>query len=1559
MGVVSSRTFQWNFDDQATSKMKAAREEIKSMVEEIKNVMNTSSTMDNGFSQSSEKIKSDIKGIEDQLNSLKNSDSTKVSISAEDKTKDTFEKVKNEAENVKKESSSINISAKDDTETTFNKVKREASDMNHEKANINVDAHDKTGSVFDKIKAETSKLVHGNNDIKLKAKDDVSPTLAKISEHASETKGKISSMIAAVAGGNIAANALTTIANGAKEVVTSGYEAAQEADTFKQKWSNIGIAKSGVNELSEQLESLKENTDISEFSIAKLQTKFYDMTGSVSQAKTLTNGVASLADKLRLTGSNADNFSQSLMRVESGGTLTSNTFNRLERQAPGLGTAMQQASGMSTKAFTALINSGKMTSTQFNQILTKASADYKKNSSGFSETSQGAMHKLKQTWEDTKEELMTPLVKISATGLTDLNKALDNKATKEAIEELGTGIAHFANYLAKAVAIAATFSGAINDAMEVVSSVFKSVFSVIGVLLSTFKMSLEANVVNPIKGGSIKEALENFKKGFEDVANAVKPIAVAVGGLAGVIGGAAISTALSLIHGIAKGFEDVFNNGKKASSINFSSLSGTITKISQALARWLQPLQPIAKYLGEIIAIIAGGAFKGAASVFNAIVKAFSSMATNAVKVSGPLTPIAKGLEAISKQHSALETVGKVVGSLAASFLAVRGALLVFAGAMKVVQVAMAAFSAVMKVVDFVMSMNPFVLAAIAIAAIGAAFYEAYKHITPFRDAVNKVAKETISGLTTAWNWVKKNWVGLALLIVNPIAGGLKLLYDNNSGFRKWANDLWEGVKDGFSSGVKSLEKDWNSFTKDWDKLWSGIFKSAESAWNGFAKDWNKLWSGIEKASEIVWNGLKKLAGLAFKSIEYTALAPIVLLASLIVATWKLIEKPTLAAWNLIKQYIVKPIEEAYRGVVSGLNMIYKFMLSAWKEIEKGAQIAWNLIKQYIIKPIQDVYKGIVSGLNMIYKFMLSVWKEIEKITEVAWNLIYQYVIKPVINIYNQVVKWFNNLFKAIENIWNEIKKITSNIWNAISDWIVNKAQSIWNGIVNVFNHLKNDIENIWNEIKQITSNVWNAISSWVVNKATDIWHDITGVFNSLKKDISNILDAINDKWQTIWSGIKSFFGDIWTDIKSMAKDGLNGVIGFLNGGIDGIDKVIHFFGGAKKTISDIPKLAKGGSISKPTLAVVNDQKGSTYREAIVRNNGNVEIPKGRNVLAMLDAGDSVIPAGPTESIFGNTPHFASGTSDWFEKMWNGAKGMASDVADDVSDAVDELADAIKNPSKILNQIISKVTNSAGGVFNTMAADGGKYLMNSATSWFKKTLEKLNDDVGSAGNPSGSGVMRWKSYIKKAAEAMKINDLSDTEVNKILKVIQNESNGDPTVTQKVWDINMASGNPAIGLLQFVPSTFASYAVKGHTNIRNGYDQLLAMFNDSNYEHDVTTGGWGPSGHRRFDSGGWINTPETIDVAEHTPEVVINPTKSNAISLATQALSAISERQPGLVSSSLTSSNSSGISEELAEKVLKLLGIIADNTNGSLSVEDLNSKLDNINLKKLSTLTATS
>lgn len=259
--------------------------------------------------------------------------------------------------------------------------------------------------------------------------------------------------------GIMTANALPMITNQLHQIVVNGTAAAKVGAAMEARWKNIGVSSNGIKQLTAQVGELKTNTNLSAQAVNALQTRFYGMTHSISQTKTLTQGVASLSDQLKLSDKQSEAFAGGLNRIYSSGKVTSSALGRLEKQAPGLSSALAKASGMTRKEFNDLVASGKMTSDQFNNILTNASKNYAKNAKAFGQSSGGALHRLQAEWASTQAKLAKPLLKVSATGLNELDKALNNKETQKGLEDLAKGFANVAVFAAKTIGVLAKHQG--------------------------------------------------------------------------------------------------------------------------------------------------------------------------------------------------------------------------------------------------------------------------------------------------------------------------------------------------------------------------------------------------------------------------------------------------------------------------------------------------------------------------------------------------------------------------------------------------------------------------------------------------------------------------------------------------------------------------------------------------------------------------------------------------------------------------------------------------------------------------------------------------------------------------------------------------------------------------------------------------------------------------------------------------------------------------------------------------------------------------------------------
>ena len=322
--------------------------------------------------------------------------------------------------------------------------------------------YDETSASMGKMKTQAKELESSLNPPKTTAWDYFRNNILKVDEaekRVLNTGSRLKDFFRSGFAGIMTANAIPMINNQLHQIIVNGTAAAKVGAAMEARWKNIGVNTTGIKQLTAQVGDLKTNTNLSAQAVNGLQTRFYGMTHSVSQTKTLTQGVASLTDQLKLSDKQSEAFAGGLNRIYSSGKVTSSALGRLEKQAPGLSSALAKSSGMSRKAFNDLVASGKMTSDQFNDILKNASKNYAKNARAFGQSSGGALHRLQAEWASTQAKLAKPLLKVSATGLNELDKALNNKETQKGLEELAKGFANIAILAAKTIGVLAKHQG--------------------------------------------------------------------------------------------------------------------------------------------------------------------------------------------------------------------------------------------------------------------------------------------------------------------------------------------------------------------------------------------------------------------------------------------------------------------------------------------------------------------------------------------------------------------------------------------------------------------------------------------------------------------------------------------------------------------------------------------------------------------------------------------------------------------------------------------------------------------------------------------------------------------------------------------------------------------------------------------------------------------------------------------------------------------------------------------------------------------------------------------
>lgn len=1294
--------------------------------------------------------------------------------------------------------------------------------------------------------------------------DNASDKLKAIRSEVESTETGFARLKTIVAGsflGGAVLSGVTTVVDGLKDIAVEGANASDAMDKFRSTMQLGGFGEEEIKKTSDEVMEYANKTvyDLDDISNTTAQLA----ANGIKNYMGLTEAAGNLNAQ---AGGNAETFksvAMMLTQTAGAGKLTTENWNQLADAIPGASGVLQKAmkdAGAYTGNFRDAMADGQITADEFADAITKlGQTDGAKKAAESTKTFEGAIGNLQAAVVDGMKNIIDAFGKDKFTGpinglgnivqdtFSKITKTIENN--KKVIDALG--------------------------------GVFSGVFGAIGNTLSMFAMSFKANVAGVLNNKEVTQNVESFKKSFDRVMEAIKPIEQAIGGLLGVIAGGAFSLAVDIVRSLAKGLGLTGDEADKAKGkMDFSGVARVFSTVSQSLNIVLDFIKPVVRALGEMAGVIAKSAFATFADVLNAVGKALGAAFDKISPLIPALNDTGKGASAITKHEGKLKAVGVAIGSIGTAIVALKGAKVIFDGvsagvtalsnATKIATGVQAAFNAVMAI-------NPVVLIIGAVIALGVAVYEAYKHFKPFRDWVNKtwdslksfgsgvakVGKQIyhgiVDGISDVISWIKKNWKGLGLLLVNPIAGAIKLLYDNNKGFKKWADSVIDTIKNAWKSATKALVKVWESIV-------DGIVK---------------VWKPLSKALSVTWDAIKKVAEITFKAIGAVILAPIVLVSATIVAIWKAVHKPLEAAWKAIS----------------------KTASSVWNSIKKTTEKVWNGIKDTVIDVSLAIYKPVKKAWDKVVKVVTDLWNGLKKTASKIWNGIKDAVVDATEAVYKPVHKAFTKVGNWIGDKWDNIKKFTSDKWNNIKDTIGNMTDKAHSVAKRNTEALKSSVSEKWDAVKSVTGKAWGSVSDYVGEHSANAKNKASKNFNALKDTMSSILDSISQTWKRVWSGISDYFSGIWDSIKKNARNGLNAVIDFLNGGIGGINNVVHFFGGKKQTISPIPKLAKGGRMSRSTLALVNDEESPTYREAIFRRDGSVEVPKERNVLTHLEAGDAVMPAKQTAMLLG-LPQYKSGFGDWLGKAANWIGNVSGDIGEWVADKIDQLEDALKDPLGVLKRLFDNRKNDAMAIWHTIGEGAGRYLPESAVNWFKNTLagfKKKFDESGS--NPPGAGTKRWKPYVKKALAANGL-PTSESYVQAWLRQIQSESGGNPKAVQGGYvDINTLTGDLAKGLLQTISRTFNAYAFPGHRNIFNGYDNMLAAIHYAKARYGSRMLSVIGHGHG-YANGGHIYSKQLAWLAEDGDEFVINNRKPNADMLLASAIKQRAEINPNSFSAKI-------------------------------------------------------
>ncbi|WP_037556906.1 peptidoglycan DD-metalloendopeptidase family protein [Staphylococcus xylosus] len=799
--------------------------------------------------------------------------------------------------------------------------------------------------------------------------------------------------------------------------------------------------------------------------------------------------------------------------------------------------------------------------------------------------------------------------------------------------------------------------------------------------------------------------------------------------------------------------------------------------------------------------------------------------------------------------------------------------------------------------------------------------------------AIQNPIKALKNVLSTLWNGMKAAAIKIWTLLKNGVVAIIKA-YVNQArtnfnlvkrivvtifnSIKSFSIKVWNAIKNGIINIVKVLK---SRITNTFNALKKGIISIFNAVKNFSLKLWTNIKNGVVSRAKSLWNGVKSMFTNLRNSVN---------------SITSKIRNFLYSVWNAIKNKVVSLAKALWNGVKDKFN-----------SLSTGTRKIFNAVRNYLVDKwtnIKDKVVGMATGIKDKVTGAFGVMRDslkkiIGKITGFFDDMM------------GGVEKGLNSLIKGINKVGSMLGmgkemikpvKLSTGTEGASGNVVSNGAISSPT-LATVNDSGPGNARGIggYQELVQKSNGsvfapqgkdatvmldkgdrVINGRTTAKLQKTGQIPKFSKGTGKNKKKD-KNLLeqgwDAVNGTYDSAKHGISKGMqktGEALTSAGKFSKDWITKNIGdvmdwikkpgkLLNKILDGMGVGMSSFGIEK---GNVPYDLMGGMFKKLKSAATDLIK-SWFEEAeggegdagwllkhdIWQKFGNYTGGLGFNGGKHYGVDFGMMPGTNVKAVAGGK----------VSKVWNdygGGKSIEVDIGKGLTNWYMHLSKQLvsKGQKVGVGDLIAKSGNT--GAF-TAGSGHLHFQLNKNGKPQSNVLEWLKG-LGSSGSKSAS---KWKGDIKRAAKATGTK-LSGSKLNDIVKLIQTESNGDPKVTQHGYtDIN-SGGNEARGLLQYTPGTFAGYKTKGGGNILNGYHQLKAFFNNSNWSRDLASWksrmargltGWGPTGSRRgYATGGLINSSGLYNLAEEGhPEFVI-PTDPSRQSDAMKLLAIARQRIEG-------------------------------------------------------------
>ncbi|WP_353423668.1 peptidoglycan DD-metalloendopeptidase family protein [Staphylococcus xylosus] len=1393
-------------------------------------------------------------------------------------------------------------------QTEYNKQANSINAMQHELSGLS-DAYVKNFSTMGKTGTMFKSIGSGMQDVGSKAQAMGNSLTNSITKPA---------LIAGVAMGGITAKL--------------GFDRLVGLDSAKAKLEGLGYSTKEVGSITDQvtnaikggMTTMAEGTDVAAGALA----------AGVKEGKELEKYIKLVGDAAVGSNRPVGEMAQIFNRVQGMGKLMTQELNMVEEGMPGFAAAMSKNLGVSQEEFRKMVTAGEVSSEDFMTVMDDFAGGM---AAAYSKSWKGMVQNTKAYIGILGESLLGGVFTQSKESLREFEKLLQSPAAQQWAKETGQSIgAAFSAMIGAIQSVVNWWNSLGGTTQKVLGSVIKWLgitLITLGPVLTIFgKMTtVIGGMFGPLgslfqnlgkvafaskQAGSVMVGLTSvFPKLGAAIAFATGPIGLTIAAIV------ALGAAFVIAYKKSETFRNIVNGAVNGVVVAFkwlwSGIMTVLTPIGNAIAKFGREL---AKTFGQFWAEN-GPQF----------MQALNNIKTGFMVVWSIIRPILSGIGSLFKAvfSGILSFIKFIMPGIQAVFKA---------GWAIVKYIFVSTWQAIKGVVNGGLNIIMGLIKVFSGLFTG-----------DFRKMWEGVKQIFFGALQFVWNLVQLWFVGK---IFGVFKLGLNLIKKVVSGSLGSVKGTFSSVLSAIWGFVKKIFTSIGNFTRS---VFNGIWKFTKAVWSNiklaitnpvaFIQKWvTSRFRGMSGAVKAIFSGLKKAIQVIFSTMRTVVVNIAKALSNALRGNFsgmsKNLRNITTALknaisklWRILKDTVVNVAKSLWSGVRDKFNALKKSTSDITQKLKNTVTDKWTGLKKSVVNLATGAKDGVVKGFKGMYdkgvewldKLKGFIKNAKDGFKKVASDL-GKGVANGAISGLNAMIDGINTLSDKIMKkklIKNKIKPLSTG--TAASPGVQTNSQGqltkSTRAVVNdkglgnargpgghkeIIQRKNGKFEQPKGRNKLVRLKRGDAVHNGIQSKSlrphlsTGTGMDLLGKAKKHKKheevygDVPANTKGGGGSWNpatAIADGSKGAWD--WTkDQAKKAKDTFGKAIGdvmdYATNPGKLIGKVMKHFG---VDFSGVSGEAMGGTMSWAYDGLkkgLKDLVSGWFSELEGEGDGGyIDLSKGIN---FPYSPDGRAPGYPFAG-----PHMGVDINYIYDKLYSVLSGKAT-ARKGWNGGFGNMVDIVSGATKVIYGHMSKHAFSGSkqvkpgdylGVSGNSGRSSGPHLHFEV----QKNGQPINPlDWLKKNNGGGKGSGKWKPQVKKA---LKMNGLptSGKYVNAWLKQIQTESGGN---AKAMGGTDGLADGRAQGLVQVKPGTFNANKFKGHGNIMNGLDNLLAGIRYAHRKYG--NGGLGVVGKGHgYATGGLINNSGMYQLAEDGyPEFVI-PTDPSRQSDAMKLL-AIASRQ---------------------------------------------------------------